>query len=289
MKNHFWYRCLFALMIFVVFQVTVFAADKPKKQSKGNSFIVYIQGVDTRGDQIVADEGNADVNILACINPDKHKILLLNTPRDYYYPLWGKPEYQDKLTHCGYYGIECGIDTLNSLYDIDIDYYVRVGFNSVRNIVDALGGVTVYSDWDFTIDGYHFVEGENTLNGDEALAFSRERYTLPGGDRARGKNQQKVITAIIDKVTSLEVLPHALGLLKAVTSNVTTDFPLFKATKLVVGQITSQAEWEAESIQVDGEGGWDYCYSLGESNDVMYVDQDSVDAAKEKVKAFFEE
>lgn len=291
MKKHIILRCILTMMLLFLSQTIAFAAGEKdtKKRSKNNSFIVYIQGVDTRGDQTVADEGNADVNILACINPDAHKVLLLNTPRDYYYPLWGKPEYQDKLTHCGYYGIDCGIETLNSLYDIDIDYYVRVGFNSVRNIVDVLGGITVNSEWDFSAGGYHFNEGENFLNGDEALAFSRERYTLPGGDRARGKNQQKVIYGIINKITSAEMLPHALELMDAITSNITTDFPFLKATKLVIDQIAKRPEWEVESIQADGPSGWDYCYSLGESNDVMYVDQDSVDAAKEKVKTFMEE
>ncbi len=280
------------LLFILILQCSFFivSAESEKQDTKAdNKFILYIQGLDTRGDQMVAAEGNADVNILAFVNPDDHKVLLLSTPRDYYYYLRGNTDYPDKITHCGYYGIDCSIDTFNSLYDIDIDYYVRLGFNSIRKIIDDIGGVTVYSEWDFSKEGYDFHVGENLLNGDQALAFCRERYTLPGGDRARGKNQQSVITGVIKKLASDEMMPQIPDLMTSLLENVTTDFPTMKLLSLVSDQLETNAQWDVESIQVDGPGGWDYCTSLRSSNDVVYINWDTVNAAKDKIKEFMSE
>jgi len=248
-------------------------------------FVVYIQGLDTRGKQLVAKTGNSDVNILAFINPQTKQILLLSTPRDYYLTLWGNPSKPDKLTHCGYYGINCGIDALNRLYDIQIDYYVKVGFNSVINIVDALGGVTVESQWDFTAGGYHYTAGDNFMDGKMALTFSRERHALPGGDRARGKNQERVITAIIKQVTNPENVGKINDVLTAFTSNVVTNFPVEKMNDMIRMQLDDMASWSVESIQADGTGGKDYCYSLRSKNDVMYPNYATVESAKAKIQA----
>ena len=248
-------------------------------------FIIYISGMDTRGDQIVADVGNSDVNILMAVNPNTHKVLLINVPRDYYYYLWGDQNYPDKLTHSGYYGIDCGISTLNSLFDTNINYYVRVGFNSVINIVDALGGITVNSPYDFEIEGYSFHEGENYLDGISALQFSRERMSLPGGDRARGANQEEVISAIISKMTSSELITNLDSVLDAVTNNVVTNFSVEDMNSLIKLQLTDNPEWEVNKIAVDGTGDWQYCYSLGSANDVMIIDWSTVDAAKEQLTA----
>ena len=250
-----------------------------------NPFVIYISGMDTRGDQIVADVGNSDVNILMAVNPNTHKVLLINIPRDYYYYLWGDENYPDKLTHSGYYGIDCGIQTLNSLFDTSINYYVRVGFNSVINIVDALGGITVNSKYTFDIEGYSFHEGENTLDGISALQFSRERMSLPGGDRARGENQEEVISAIISKMTSSAMITNLDGVLDAVVNNVVTNFSVEDMNALIKMQLTDNPQWEVTKIAVDGTGDWQYCYSLGSANDVMIPDWSTVDAAKQQLQA----
>ncbi len=246
-------------------------------------FVIYISGMDTRGDQIVAEVGNSDVNIIMAVNPNTHKILLINVPRDYYYYLWGDENYPDKLTHTGYYGIDCGIQTLESLFDVPINYYVRVGFNSVINIVDALGGITVNSPYSFDIEGYSFTEGENYLDGMAALQFSRERMSLPGGDRARGANQEEVISGIIAKMTSSDLITHLDAVLDAVVNNVITNFSVEDMNALVKKQLTDNPEWEVTKIAVDGTGDWQYCYSLGSANDVMIPDWSTVDAAKQQL------
>lgn len=261
------------------------ATHTPVENVSVDPFILYIQGMDTRGDMIVSDRGNADVNILMVVNPNTHKILLVNTPRDYYYYLWGDTSYPDKLTHAGCYGIDCSIATLQSLYSIDINYYVRVGFNSVTNIVDALGGITVESEYDFEIGGYTFTKGTNELDGEAALAFSRERKSLPGGDRARGANQQRVIKGIINKIMSPAILANYTGVLDALTSNTVTDMPVESMNELVYLQLDKNPSWEVSSIAVDGAGAWDYCYALGAENDVMTPDWSTVEAAKTQINA----
>ena len=140
-------------------------------------FNVYISGIDVYGK--IGQTSRSDVNIIATVNPVTKKVLLTSTPRDYYVPLYSKggKSYSggmpDKLTHAGIYGVDCSINTLEKLYNIDIDYYVRVNFTSLKKIVDLLGGVEVYSDYDFISDWgphgagthYKFKKGYNKVNG----------------------------------------------------------------------------------------------------------------------------
>ena len=153
-------------------------------------FIVYLAGLDTDDEDTFRQSGTerADANILVCVDPVKKKILLVNTPRDYYVPLWGRNNAMDKLTHSGVYGIDCSVSTLESFYDIDINYYVRTNVFSLVKIVDALGGITVHSDFEFFcangIGGYHhFYVGDNEIDGAAALCFIREREQFEDGDR----------------------------------------------------------------------------------------------------------
>jgi LCP family protein required for cell wall assembly len=162
---------------------------------------VYISGMDTWGHISVASR--SDVNILAAVNPQTKQILLVSTPRDYYVPLSISGGAKDKLTHAGIYGIDVSEDTMEMLYDVDIDYYFKLNFSGFEGLIDAMGGITVWSDYDFTVDPIkHYVVGENQLTGLEALAFARERHAFAGGDRQRGTNQMNVIQSVIDKMCS---------------------------------------------------------------------------------------
>ena len=157
-------------------------------------FTVYISGIDVYGD--VSETSRSDVNIIAVVNPQTHQILLVTTPRDYYVPIPGISGGQrDKLTHAGIYGVDASMRTLGELYETDINYYARLNFTSMIDIVDTLGGIDVYSEYAFTTseDSEHVMdvqEGYNHFNGEEALAFCRERHNVPGGDNQRGKDQQ---------------------------------------------------------------------------------------------------
>lgn len=220
-------------------------------------FNILITGMDSSGK--IAARGNSDVNIIATINPKTKKILLTSTPRDFYVPLNGDKNKYDKLTHAGNYGVDCSMATLSKFYNTPIDFYVKVNFTSVEDLVDALGGVTVNSDAAFTAPlrtggRTSFNKGTNELDGTRALAFSRERKSLPGGDRARGKNQQLVISAIINKISSPAILTKYNKVLSAIEKNTTTDLTTDDMTSLLKFQIDNPSSWATESITVDGTG-----------------------------------
>lgn len=246
-------------------------------------FVVYLSGNDSVG-QLSAN-GRSDVNILMVVNPDTGKILLINTPRDYYVELAGKHAL-DKLTHAGIFGVDESMQTVSLLYETPIDYYVRLNFSGFMDIVDALGGITVYSDVDFTVAEWHYVEGRNDLSGIEALAFARERYSFESGDRQRGKNQQAVIKGLISKICSPAILTNYLDLMTAVKGTVETNMSVDKIAELVRLQIDEKIDWSIEAISVNGSDADDYCYSLQSNSYVMIPDEKSVKNAKETIKKY---
>ncbi len=257
-------------------------------------FIVYISGVDTRGGWPTQDNGLSDVNQIAVVNPKAKKILLINTPRDTYVPLLGDTTKMDKLTHAGVYGLNCSMTTLESFYDIEFNYYVRVNFYSLINIIDALGGVTVQSDYTFTTipdasiykNVYTFYKGPNYITGDKALAFARHRYGLPGGDMQRGLHQQRIIQAVLKKLTSAAVLSNFSGILKAVTDNTKTNISTDDINELLQMQLKDMASWEIETCSLNGYGlmGTLYAFGDGIKYDVLGVQEDKLAEIKEKIK-----
>lgn len=165
-----------------------------------DTFSLYISGIDVSGP--ITMTSRSDVNIIVTVNTKTKQILLTTTPRDYYVPIPNISGGQrDKLTHAGIYGVDASMSTLESIYGIDISYYAKVNFTSLIKIVDILGGVDVNSEYAFSAGGYTFNEGKNHLNGDAALAFSRERHSFAAGDNQRGRNQEAVLTAMIRKAS----------------------------------------------------------------------------------------
>lgn len=250
-------------------------------------FTVYISGLDVYGDERDSegrDSERSDVNIIAVVNPTTHQILLVTTPRDYFVPIPGISEgMDDKLTHAGAYGIEASMATLGELYETDINYYVRLNFSSLISIVDILGGVDVYSEVAFSTGTdaglvMDVQEGYNHFNGEQALAFCRERHNLIDGDNQRGKNQQAVITAMLKKVLSPTMLLRANGIINQVSQDVETNITQGQLNALVKYQLGSGAEWTIQSVAATGFDGEDYSYSM--PNDlisVIYPDQTVVD------------
>ena len=243
-------------------------------------FTVYISGIDTYGE--VTQTSRSDVNIIAVVNPTTHQILLITTPRDSYVPLYGPDVQQgalDKLTHAGVYGIETSMETLGNLYETDINYYVRLNFTSLIDIVDILGGIDVESEYAFSTgdeSGYvmDVVEGTNHFNGEQALAFCRERHNLPEGDNQRGRNQQAVITAMLKKVISPTMLLKAGTLMNQVSKDVEMNVTQAQLNTLIRRQLGSNSKWTIESVSLEGTGGMDYCYSMpSQQLSVMYPDE----------------
>ncbi|WP_454968599.1 LCP family glycopolymer transferase, partial [Gemella sanguinis] len=189
--------------------------DSKGNEKVGDTFNVYISGIDTHGP--ISSVSRSDVNIIMTVNKKTGKILLTTTPRDSYVKIadGGNNQY-DKLTHAGIYGVDASIHTLENLYDIKIDYYARLNFTSFTKIIDIIGGVDVYNDQSFVshIGNYTFEPGMLHLDADHALAFVRERYGLTDGDNDRGKNQEKVITAMIKKLSTKEALSNYNSIIK---------------------------------------------------------------------------
>ena len=259
-------------------------------------FVVYCSGIDARVDDISA-KSRSDVNILAVVNPTTKQILLVNTPRDYYLPLARNGEL-DKLTHAGLYGIDESMKVLGNLYGVQADYYVRVNFAGLVKIVDALGGVDIESDANFTCvpmetpDGngdytyqkYSFTKGINHVNGSQALAFARERKAFADGDNRRGQHQMTVIKAIVKKACSSAVLTKYQELLKAASDAFITNMPYADISSLVQMQLGDMADWNITTYAVSGEGSTEYCYALGDKAWVMIKDSSKVNTAKNMIQ-----
>jgi LCP family protein required for cell wall assembly len=221
------------------------------------------------------------------VNPESKKILLVNTPRDYFVQLHGTTGAKDKLTHAGIYGIEMSKNTLQDLYETDIDYTVRVNFTSLLNLVDALGGISVQSDQAFKADGYNFVAGTNQLNAKQALAFSRERYSFSQGDRQRGKNQQKVIEAVVAKASQPDIIVNYQKILATLSDSFQTNASKDELSNLIKQQLDSVGQWKTESISVDGTGSKSSTYSMGrQALYVMVPDMNTVNLAKTAISSY---
>lgn len=265
-------------------------------------FNVYISGIDVYGK--INQTSRSDVNIIATVNPLTKKVLLTSTPRDYYVPLYtkGGKSYSggmpDKLTHAGIYGVDCSVNTLEKLYDIDIDYYVRVNFTSLKKIVNLLGGVEVYSDYDFISDWgpngagthYKFKKGYNKVNGKKALAFCRERHHFANGDYQRGRDHQHMIEAILNKVMSPSVLPNFSKLLKESKSMFQTSMSRDKIVSLCNMQLNDMAKWKISYANAEGSGAKKTTFSIRST--ALYVcepNYSSVQKITKRIKKIMKE
>jgi LCP family protein required for cell wall assembly len=271
--------------VLTTFTVKVKNKIVPTTKDTSKPFVLYVSGIDTYG--AIGTVARSDVNILLVVNPETHRILLVNTPRDYYVQLHGTTGLRDKLTHAGIYGIDTSVQTLQDLYGIPIDYYLRVNFATLTNVVDTLGGVSVYSDNDFTAEGVHFSVGYNQLDGKEALTFSRARHQFSEGDRTRGQNQQRVIEAIITKLSTPETLVNYRNIMAALAGTFQTNAGSDTITSIMNKQLDDLAKWTVESTAVDGTGMAAPTYSMGAVPlYVMEPDQKTVDAAKQKIHTY---
>lgn len=276
------------------FKIKVKAHNQTKKiDATKNSFIVYISGIDQYGN-VNSIRGRSDVNQLAIVNPNTHKVLLLNTPRDYYVQLADTTGLKDKLTHAGIYGIDKSINTLQNLYNIDINYYFRVNFNSLINIVDAVGGIDIDSDTAFTAwtnPNVYVRKGINHFNGEQALAYARERHAYSSGDRHRGENQQQIIKAIITKAASSKfLLENYNQLLDALGGAFQTNMPSDTMTKFIKEQMDDLSNWEIDNYSVDGTGSSQPTYSMGSNIklSVMIPNEDTIKVAQQKINEVLE-
>lgn len=226
-------------------------------------FIVYIGGTDTRGNGL--KKVRNDVNILAVVNPVTKQVLLINTPRDYYVKIsvssTGK---RDKLTHCGIYGIRCSMRTLENLYGETIRYYTHINFKGFTRLIDAIGGVTIYSSKELGHAGgaYHIKVGENTLNGEQALAYARDRHSYAEGDIARGRHQMDIVKGVINKLASGTIITQYADILDIMGQYFDCNISESNISALVKMQLTDMAAWDVKTFTVTGKGEKRTTYSM---------------------------
>ncbi len=251
---------------------------------KNGVFNVYISGIDTSGR--ISNVSRSDANILATVNTKTHEVLLTSIPRDYYVTLHSKKA-KDKLTHSGIYGVSETVKTVEDVLDTDINYYVRVNFTTLIKLVDTLGGVDVVSDYAFTAQGYSFVKGTNHLNGEKALAFSRERHSFTDGDNQRVKNQQKVLEAIMKKcLNSTTILTKYTNILSSLSGSFQTNIEQDEISSIVKNQLNSMSGWDIQMNSLTGSGSMSSTYSAG--SQLLYVmipNESSVSTAKTKINS----
>lgn len=250
-------------------------------------FNIYISGVDTRGE--IDEVSRSDVNMIVTVNPETREILLTSMPRDSYVPLHSNGQL-DKLTHTGIYGIDETITTVEDWLDVDINYYYRVNFKMLVSLVDAIGGVTVDSPYTFksAVSNYSYVKGENELTGKGALYFVRERKAFEDEDEERIRNQQRVLKAILKKVTQSKVLlTNYTDILDAVESHMETNMSNKEITSVVKMQLDDMSKWTIKTTSVDGNGAMKGTYSMGPGRPlfVSVPKEESVEAVKKEIHA----
>ena len=261
------------------------------KSVKGGSFNIYVSGIDTYGP--ISSVSRSDVNIIMTVNRETKKILLTTTPRDSYVSIAdGGNNQKDKLTHAGIYGVDASIHTLENLYGIDLNYYARLNFTSFLKLIDLIGGIDVYNDQDFTsLHGkFHFPVGNIHLDSEQALGFVRERYSLSDGDRDRGRNQQKVIVAIIQKLTSSEALKNYDTIIQGLQDSLQTNMPIETMISLINTQLEQGGSYQVTSQDLKGTGRMGLpSYAMPDSNlYMMEISDSSLESVKTAIKDVME-
>lgn len=283
----------------VIYQTTFETEDTNVANSvsdiTAHPFNVLITGSDSRVD--ISENARSDVNMVVTVNPTTNTILLTSIPRDFYVTTvcdaadGCQNGAMDKITHTGMTGINTTKRTVENLLGIEINYTVKVGFESVTKIVDALGGIDVYVEPGYAVpellhgNGRGVTEGVNHLDGELALAYSRERYAYTEGDRQRTKNQQQVVMGIIDKMTSSSVLANYTDLMDALGDTFQTTMSASEIQELIQYQMDKMPSWTVEQYMVDGTGDTLMCAELGQAAYVMVPDQTTVELAKRKIAA----
>lgn len=259
-----------------------------EKESNLDSFVLYVSGIDRFGH--ISATSRSDVNLLLAVNTKTKQIQIINTPRDYYVTFPNSKGMKDKLTHAGLYGVDCSMKTLENLYGVEIDYYVKMNFSGFEAIIDALGGIDVYSEYDFTVEPVkHYKVGMNHLTGLQALAFARERKTFAAGDIQRGKHQMEVVKATINKIISPEILYRYTKVFESVSDTVQTNMSSEDVYQLVKMQLSDMASWEINSYSVTGSGSRAVTFST--PNKQLYVmlpNQSMVTEAKQLINYVLE-
>lgn len=252
-----------------------------------DSFNIYITGIDQYSSEKGFDLERSDVNMILTICPQTRKILLTSIPRDTYVPLHMSGA-MDKLTHTGVYGVDETLNTIHDWLGVKMDYYVKVNFTACVKLVDAMGGIDLYNPQEFKSDltQHVYPKGNIHLKGKGALFYARERHAFEGKDSIRVENQQRVVKAVIDKLTSSATMLTNYGdILNAVQSGLEIGMPQSDIRALIKMQLAEMSPWEIETQKLEGEYDMDYVASLTqESKFLVYkAKKSSVKSIKENI------
>ena len=283
----------------VVYQTSYKVENTDKANAVSNitttPFNVLISGSDTRGG--FDENGRSDVIMVATVNPKTGTILLTSVPRDFYVTTAcdaGDGCQQgalDKITHTGIHGTNTTKRTVEQLLGIEINYTFKVGFDTVTDIVDAVGGIDVNVEPGYECSnflhapGLSVHAGVNHLNGEQALGYARERYAYSEGDRQRTKNQQQVLMGIVDKITSPAIVTNYASIMDSMSDTFSTTMSSQEISDLIKYQLNKNPKWKMEQYMVNGTGDTLMCAELGNAAYVMVPDQSTVTTAKNKINA----
>ena len=271
------------------FKIKMDEADLAKRVNvRKEPFNIYISGLDVSG--TIDTTSRSDVNMIVTVNPKTGKIVLTSIPRDSVITMNDKGGVSDKLTHTGIYGIGCSLGAVENLTGLDMNYYVKVNYTTVKKVIDAIGGIDVKSDYEFDTHGmkakFHFKKGMNHLDGEHALAFARERKSFPDGDIQRNRNQAKVMQAVIKKAaSSTTILMNSTSILNSVKDYMKINMTEKEIKDLIKHQLVKRPDWKFKRQSLTGQTTFMQCYSTGGYNvSVVQVDQKSLDKCVGKIK-----
>ncbi|MDO4467696.1 MAG: LCP family protein [Bacillota bacterium] len=254
-------------------------------------FTVLVSGSDSRVG--IEEVARSDVNMVICINPVTHIVLMISIPRDYYVETACEEKMgcavgkMDKLTHTGLHGIGTTEATIEKFLNVEINYNATVTFNTVTKLVDALGGITIANSEEVTLNDHKYEVGNIRVNGEQALRYARERYSYASGDRQRGKNQMAVVKGIIKKMLSPQLLKNFSGIMNAISGTFRTNMEVSDMMKLVNKQLEDNPSWKIYQYSLDGNSGTDYAYELGDYASVMYPNEETIHRAKTDIQAIY--
>lgn len=263
-------------------------------------FSILLMGVDSEKDGLKKNAyANGDGLILVTFNPQTFNVTMMSIPRDSYVPISCRDNVKNKLTHAGWFGTDCMMETIENVFDVDIHYYVKVNFKGVVGIVDALGGVDVEVPKRLCTDNSNrqgeicINQGLQTLNGEEALVLARNRYDLRLGDIDRGYNQQLLLRALLNKVTEIRSVNTLLEILKTVSNNLDTNFTTEEILSFynIFKDILASREYQSNNdfiniiqIKLAGVNHKQYFPNLKSNLWVYDLDHDSIKQASQEMK-----
>lgn len=272
-----------------VITVKIKVKDIAKKVSVSEEpYNILISGMDN--DSNIDGDSRSDVNMLVTVNPKTKKILLTSIPRDYRIKIKKLGNVSDKMTHTGLYGIDSTVAAAEDLLDVDVNYYVKVNYGTVKSLVDGVGGIDIYSDKELSLPDesgvtFEYVEGMNHMDGAKALRFARERNSYESGDIHRNQNQQAVMAGVIEKATSSTTILTRYGdILHQLEGYISTNLTEKEIRSIVRNELDDMGGWDIQKQNLVGEGNTDMVYSMG--SDYVYImeqDEESIMSARRNI------